>query len=107
MTTMTMKGGNTEALYKIKEGEKDGRLLMAESLKEQHPELVDIVWKWGRWQHHVNYRPFRRNALVLKKDAVIPEGANNYGMEMKILAEGTGADAEELQEAEELQAAEP
>ncbi len=54
ITTMTMSGGNTEALYKIKEGEKDGGRLMAESLQAQHPELVKIVCKWGRWQHSVD-----------------------------------------------------
>jgi hypothetical protein len=96
ITTMTMKGGNTDALYKIKEGEKDGRLLMAESLKAQHPELVEIVWKWGRWQHHVNYKIFRGNKLVPRPDAVVADGANNYGMELKVLtdAERAAADAD-------------
>lgn len=63
-TTMTSKGGNTETLYKRKD--KDGRLEMAKSLVEQHPELVKITWKWGRWQHQVDYRPFKKNKLKPK-----------------------------------------
>ena len=62
-----MKGGNTEALYKL-DGAKDGRLLMARSLQRQHPDVVKIVRKWGRWQHHVDYRPFKANKLLRGKD---------------------------------------
>lgn len=61
MPTMTMKGGNTDELYAG-----DGRLKMAESLREQHPDIVTITEKWGRPQHHVNYKVFRKNKLVLK-----------------------------------------
>lgn len=78
MATMTMKGGNTESLYKLDNA--DGRLLMAQSLQRQHPDVVKITRKWGRWQHQVDYRPFKGNRLILKPDAVIPEGVNNYGM---------------------------
>lgn len=80
--TLTMKGGNTESLYLIKEGEKDGRYLMAESLQKQHPDIVKITRKWGRWQHHVDYRPFKNNQLIRRTDIEIPEGVNNYGMEL-------------------------
>jgi hypothetical protein len=76
--TMTMKGGNTEALYKL--DNEDGRLLMAQSLQRQHPDVVKITRKWGRWQHQVDYRPFKGNRLIKKAGVVIPEGVNNYGM---------------------------
>lgn len=79
MPTMTMKGGNTESLYKL-DGQTDGRLLMAQSLQAQHPDVTKIVWKWGRWQHQVDYRPFKKNRLVRKPGVVIPEGPNEYGM---------------------------
>ena len=82
--TMSMKGGNTEDLYKLNDGQ-DGRLLMAQSLQRQHPDVVKVTRKWGRWQHQVNYRPFKANKLIKKADAVIPEGVNNYGMELKRL----------------------
>ena len=84
--TMTMKGGNTEELYKL-DGQKDGRLLMAQSLQQQHPDVTKIVWKWGRWQHSVDYRPFKNNRLIRKPGAEIPEGVNNYGMKLVKLDE--------------------
>ena len=80
-TTMTMKGGNTEALYEKNE-DFDGRHEMALSLKKQHPEIVNIKQRWGRWQHVVNYSQFRKNKLI-KKDIVINKDINNYGMELK------------------------
>jgi len=75
---MTMKGGNTESLYKL--DNEDGRLLMAQSLQRQHPDVTKITRKWGRWQHQVDYRPFKANRLIKKEGVVIPEGVNNYGM---------------------------
>ncbi len=73
--TMTVKGGNTDELY-----QGDGRLLMAQSLQRQHPDVVQIKRRWGRWQHVVDYRPFKYNILKLKPGVVIPQGVNNYGM---------------------------
>lgn len=81
MATMTVKGGNTEELYKL-DGQTDGRLLMAQSLYEQHPDVVKISRKWGRWQHHVDYRPFRGNLPILRSDIDIPQEPNEYGMRM-------------------------
>ncbi len=80
-TTMTMKGGNTDELYKQND-EMDGRLLMAQSLQEQHPDVTKVVWKWGRWQHQVDYRPFKSNRLIKKPGIIIPKGVNNYGMKL-------------------------
>lgn len=73
--TMTMKGGNTDELY-----QGNGRLLMAQSLQRQHPDVVKITRKWNRWQHQVDYRPFKANKLIKKKGICIPKGVNNYGM---------------------------
>jgi len=77
--TMTMKGGNTEALYLL-DGQADGRLLMAQSLKKQHPDVVKIIRRWGRWQHKVDYRRFKTNRLHLKPGIIVPEGIDDYGM---------------------------
>jgi len=86
--TMKMKGGNTDELY-----QGDGRLKMAQSLQRQHPRLVKIVRKWGRWQHQVDYRPFKRNRLIPKEGIEIPQGVNNYGMVLvdKRAPDGDGA----------------
>ena len=77
--TMTMLGGNTEDLYEID----DGRLKMAQSLVEQHPDVARVSWKFGRWQHQVNYRPFKFNKLIKKPNLNIPNIVNNYGMILK------------------------
>lgn len=73
-TTMMLKGGNTDELY-----QGDGRRKMAESLVEQHPDVVSISWKFNRWQHQVDYRPFRKNKLI-RKSGWDYHGINNYGM---------------------------
>lgn len=82
--TMRMKGGNTDELYK-QDDKFDGRLEMAKSLQRQHPDVTKIVWKWGRWQHHVDYRPFAGNKLILRKDAKVESGVNDYGMSLKVI----------------------
>lgn len=82
--TMTMKGGDTEELYKLN-GQADGRLLMAQSLQQQHPDVVKITRKWGRWQHQVDYRPFKHNRLIRRPGVEIPQGVDNYGMVLKHL----------------------
>ena len=78
-TTMTMTGGNTEDLYEIQ----DGMLKMAQSLVDQHPDIVKISWKFNRWQHQVNYRPFKLNKLIKKPNLNITNIVNNYGMILK------------------------
>jgi hypothetical protein len=55
---------------------------MAQSLVDQHPDVTKVVWKWGRWQHHVDYRPFKKNKLIKKSGIIIPEGVNDYGMRL-------------------------
>jgi hypothetical protein len=75
---MTMGGGNTEDLYEVD----DGRLKMAQSLVDQHPDVVCITEKWGRKQHQVNYRIFKSNKMVLKPGIKIPQDPDNYGMEL-------------------------
>jgi len=77
LRTMTVKGGNTDELY-----QGDGRLKMAQSLQAQHPDVVKIAWKWGRWQHQVDYRPFKNNRPMLRPGVVIPDEPNNYGMKL-------------------------
>jgi len=76
VTTMRMKGGNTEDVY----GDTDNRKEFAESLQKQHPDLVSVTWKFNRWHHQVNYKPFKRNKLIKKDGLIIPDKINNYGM---------------------------
>lgn len=79
VATMRMTGGNTEELYLIQ----DGRLKMAQELQRRHPDVTKIAWKFGRWQHVVDYRPFKGNKLRYKPGVEIPQGVNNYGMVLR------------------------
>lgn len=74
-----MKGGNTDNVY----NSNDYRLAFAESLKKQHPDCVDVVWRFGRWHHKVDYSKFKNNKPILKKGVVKTKTINNYGMELK------------------------
>lgn len=78
--TLTIKGGNTSELY----GETNDRKEFAESLYEQHPDVVRVVWRFNRWHHHVNYKPFAKNKLIRKPDYNY-SGINNYGMKEVLL----------------------
>lgn len=80
-TTMTMKGGNTDELYK-QDAEFDGRLEMAVHLQRQHPDVVTVTRKWKRWQHHVDYRPFKGNQLRFRDGTRPAATVNNYGMRL-------------------------
>lgn len=90
MTTMSMKGGNTDTVY-AREGVDDqgkafdNRYKFAKSLYDQHPDCVEITQKWGRWHHHVDYSKFKReNKLIKKPNLNIEKGKiNNYGLVLK------------------------
>lgn len=77
--TLTMGGGNTDTIYNTG----DKRREFAESLKAQHPDVVDIVWRYNRWHHDVDYRRFQYNKLIRRPMETWPEGVNNYGMVLK------------------------
>jgi hypothetical protein len=79
VTTMRMKGGNTDEVY----ADTDNRREFAESLRDQHPELVTVTWKFNRWHHQVNYKPFKKNTMQLMDGILIKEGINEYGMIIK------------------------
>ena len=55
-----------------------------------HPDVARIVHKFGRWHHHVDYKPFKRNKLIRRDDIEIPQGVNNYGMRLRHLGQNGG-----------------
>ena len=77
--TMTMKGGNTDNVYI----DGDNRLKFAQSLVEQHPDVARVTQKFGRFHHHVNYKPFAKNKHIKKQGVEIPNRTNEYGMVLK------------------------
>lgn len=87
MSTHTMKGGNTDEVYKVGSEEYDKRKKFAEGLVMQHPDCVELTWKWGRWHHSVDYTIFRQQ-LKFKPELIgkIPIGAvNEYGTKLKVV----------------------
>ena len=78
LATLTMKGGNTEEIY----GDSDNRLKFAESLKQQHPEHVKIVWRYKRWHHEVNYNFKQRLMRVKNYNDIVNKGINEFGMKL-------------------------
>jgi hypothetical protein len=73
--TQTVKGGNTADFYA-----KEGTMPKSKMLVDTYPDVSKLVFRYGRWHHEVNYKPFLRNKLVPKQGLVIPQGINNYGM---------------------------
>ena len=73
--TQTLKGGNTEEFYA-----KDGTYNKSAILKAIHPDVTELVWRYGRWHHHVDYSPFKNNQLepIKGHQAAI----DNYPMEI-------------------------
>lgn len=64
VTTQRMTGGNTDEFYK-----KEGTLEKSKMIETLHPDVAKVVWRFNRWHHHVDYRPFKQNALKLKDGA--------------------------------------
>jgi len=58
--TLTPKGllSNAES-----NSDTEGRLRMALSLREQHPDVVKVVRRCKRWHHRVDYSGFKNNQL--------------------------------------------
>jgi hypothetical protein len=81
--TMTMKGGNTDALY-----QGDGRLRMARSLERLWPGIVTTRRRFQRPQHIVrdSWTKFD-TPLKLKAGVVVSEEPNEYNMKLVVRRE--------------------
>jgi hypothetical protein len=75
--TQTVSGGNTEEFYK-----KEGTLNKSKMLVEMHPDVTKLTKKFNRWHHNVNYKIFKKNKLIKKKDVIISDKVNNFGMKL-------------------------
>jgi hypothetical protein len=73
-----MPGGNTDNVYNTG----DNRRAFAESLKEQHPDCVEVTWKFNRWHHQVDYSAFKRNRPILRAGVQPSPTSDEYGMEL-------------------------
>lgn len=77
-TTQVLKGGCTDEFYA-----REGTLPKSQMQVAMHPDVSTLVWKFGRWHHHVDYRPFRKNLLRRRPDAKVSEGVDDYGMVLR------------------------
>ena len=100
--TQTLKGGNTDEFYhrEVDYDPKTGEAIRADNLEvkdrynvngtiaksqmlvDMHPDVTKLVFRYGRWHHHVDYSPFRKNKLKLKEGINVPNRVNNYGMKL-------------------------
>lgn len=76
VATQRMAGGNTDEIYA------NGTLAKSQMIANLHPDVARVVWKFNRWHHHVDYRPFRTNKLRPRPDVAIPAGVDNFGMQL-------------------------
>jgi hypothetical protein len=83
-TTQHMQGGNTADFYM-----KEGTLPKSRMLVSMHPDVSELVWKFGRWHHSVDYRAFKNNRLVRKPDAKVGTTVDNFGMKLVQMEEST------------------
>ena len=63
VTTQRMKGGNTDEFYAA-----EGTLPKSQMIADLHPDVAKVVWRFNRWHHQVDYRPYRNNQLKLLGD---------------------------------------
>jgi hypothetical protein len=76
-TTTKMKGGNTDEFY-----DEEGTKNKSQMLKDMHPDLVELSYRFNRHHHFVDYSPFKKNKLIKKKNIHIKDGVNDHGIEL-------------------------
>ena len=84
LRTQVLGGGNSGEFYT-----KEGTAPKSRMLKEVYPEYTELVWKFQREHHHVNYLPFKDMKLKRKPGVTVESGVNNYGMELRELSPET------------------
>jgi hypothetical protein len=76
LVTQLLPGGNTDAFYAAK-----GTLPKSRMLVAQHPDVAEVVWRFNRWHHHVDYSQFRNRPLIRRDDIDLDELAVPYDFE--------------------------
>ena len=82
MMTQAISGGNTKEFY-----EKEGTYPKSKMQVDMHPDVSRIIWRFGRCHHYVDYKPFAINKLRRKPEVEIPKGIDNFGMELRQVAD--------------------
>lgn len=76
--TQKMAGGNTTEFYA-----REGTLPKSKMLVAMHPDVTRLMFRFHRWHHYVDYRPFARNKLALRDGVQIAPGVNDYGLTLQ------------------------
>jgi hypothetical protein len=91
LPTQTIGGGNTQEFYHAEgvkvDGEKyarGGTYLKSKMLVDVHPDCSELVWKFKRWHHTVDYKRFKHNIPIKRDDIELSTETNNYGMVLHI-----------------------
>lgn len=79
VTTQSLPGGNTAEFYA-----REGTSPKSKMLVAMHPDVAKLAWRFGREHHHVDYGPFKANALVRRAGVEPREGTDDYGMRLKV-----------------------
>lgn len=91
MPTQTIGGGCSQEFYwaegEVKPGNKyadTGTLAKSKMQVAVHPDVSKLVWKFNRYHHEVNYKPFRKNKLIRNTEIEVKKETNNYGLQLKV-----------------------
>lgn len=89
MNTQVLKGGNTDEFYhaegQVSDGKRyadTGTVAKSKMQVKVHPDVSEMVWKFNRWHHHVDYSGFKKQKLIRNEDVEIKEKIHDYGMKM-------------------------
>lgn len=91
--TQTVSGGNTQEFYHVENVEGDvklgkynvgGTVNKSLLLEKMHPDVAKMVWRYGRWHHHVDYSSFKKLKLQYIDGIEVKTGENNYGLELQV-----------------------
>jgi hypothetical protein len=86
LPTQTVSGGCNSDFYQV-----EGTMPKSRMQVNLHPDVSRIAFRFGRWHHYVDYRPFKKNKLIRKSDAHVPRGTNDYGLKLVNVSNGTHA----------------
>ena len=79
VTTQTMGGGYNSAFYA-----KEGTRWKTEMLRDAHPDVVEVVERFGRIHHYVDYQGhYGGNRLLLKPGLDLRDEIDDYGMKLQ------------------------
>lgn len=78
LSTQTLSGGNSDEFYF-----EEGTLPKSQMLADVHPAVSNVVHKFNRWHHRVDYSWFKSNNHLIRRDIEIPQAVDNYGMVLR------------------------